>query len=78
MSASDAPIAYPGKFAGKGVYKKAFAGTGFGVVFEDDGPIWPVARFYPENQRAASARRAGLEPLIDRTDLSRPLRADGD
>ncbi len=37
MSPSDSPIAYPGKFGGRGVHKKAFGGMGFGVVFEDDG-----------------------------------------
>ena len=31
------PIAYPVNFTGPAPYMKAFEGSGFGVVFEDDG-----------------------------------------
>lgn len=33
----DRPFAYPLNYNGAGPYQKSFTGTGFGVVFEDDG-----------------------------------------
>jgi len=37
MPSAEAPIAYPGRYAGPGVHQKSLRGSGFGVVFEDDG-----------------------------------------
>ena len=34
---NDQPIAHSILYNGSGVYSKAFAGSGFGIVFEDDG-----------------------------------------
>ena len=36
MPSAEAPIAYPARYTGPGVHQKAFSGSGFGVVFEDD------------------------------------------
>ena len=41
-------IAYPLNFTGPAPYMKAFEGSGFGVVFEDDGE---TGYFYATNER---------------------------
>lgn len=45
----DRTIAYPVNFKGPSSYLKSFGGTGFGVVFEDDGA---TGYFYATNEKA--------------------------
>src|SRR5438093_5940102 len=46
---TERPIAYPIEFTGPSAYGKSFDGTGFGVVFEDDGD---TGYFYATSERA--------------------------
>ncbi len=45
---SDAPTAWPLRFTGAGVHAMPLRGTGFGVVFEDDGT---TGYLYATNER---------------------------
>src|SRR2546426_2917806 len=66
MSPSDAPIAYPHQFAGVGVHERSFVGSGFGVVFEDDGE---TGYFYATTE---SFDTLDALPLYDKRDPAEP------
>jgi hypothetical protein len=48
LSKAERPIAYPVNYKGSGHYPRPFQGTGYGVMFEDDGA---TGYLYATNER---------------------------
>ncbi len=65
---NERPIAYPIGFRGPSAYAKSFDGTGFGIVFEDDGE---TGYLYATNEKADKIFDA--LHLYNSRDLTKPL-----